>query len=81
MTNLRTSLRLSFRPVVRSAPLANACRLLGASAHKLHAAYKAAPNSFATEGLKLICDLYDVERDITCDPADDRRKARKLSRL
>jgi hypothetical protein len=48
---------------------------------KLHDVYKADPHSVAAEGLKLIRELYDVERGITCDPADDRRKARKLSRL
>lgn len=39
------------------------------------------PHSVAAKGLKLIRALYDVERGIACDPADDRRKARKLSRL
>ncbi len=48
---------------------------------KLHDVYKADPHSVAAEGLKLICELYHVERGIACDPADDRRKARKLSRL
>jgi hypothetical protein len=48
---------------------------------KLHDVYKADPHSVAAVGLKLIRELYDVERGIACDPADDRRKARKLSRL
>ena len=48
---------------------------------KLHDVYKADPHSVAAEGLKLIRTLYDVERGIACDPADDRRKARKLSKL
>ncbi len=48
---------------------------------KLHDVYKADPHSVAAEGLKLIRALYDVERGIACDSADDRRKARKLSRL
>lgn len=48
---------------------------------KLHDIYKADPHYVAAEGPKLIRELYDVERGIACDPADDRRKARKLSRL
>ena len=48
---------------------------------KLHDVYKADPHSVAAEGLMIIGELYDVERRITRDPADDRRKARKLSRL
>ena len=48
---------------------------------KLHDVYKADPYSVAMEGLIIIGELYDVERGIMRDPADDRRKARKLSRL
>ena len=48
---------------------------------KLHDVYKADPHSVAAEGLKIIGELYDVERGITCDPPDDRRKVRKLSKL
>lgn len=48
---------------------------------KLHDVYKADPHSVAMEGLVIIGELYDVERGIMRDPADDRRKARKQSRL
>lgn len=48
---------------------------------KLRDVYRADPHSVAAEGLKPIRELYDVERGIACDPDDDRRKARKLSRL
>lgn len=39
------------------------------------------PLVLTADRLKLVHELYDVERGITCDPADDRHKARKLSRL
>jgi transposase len=48
---------------------------------KLHDVFQADPNSAAAEGLRMIRSLYEVERGITRDPHDDRRKARKLSKL
>jgi hypothetical protein len=48
---------------------------------KLHDVLDADARSIAREGLVLIGDLYEVERRITRDPHDDRRKARKYSRL
>ncbi|WP_271184079.1 IS66 family transposase, partial [Novosphingobium resinovorum] len=48
---------------------------------KLNDVYKADPNSAAIEGLQLIGELYDVEQQIVREPADFRRKARKLSKL
>lgn len=48
---------------------------------KLHDVLDADARSIAREGLVLIGDLYEVERQITRDPHDDRRKARKYSRL
>ncbi len=48
---------------------------------KLHDVYQADPNSVATEGLRMIRDLYEVERGIAQGPHDDRRKARKQSKL
>ena len=48
---------------------------------KLHDVFQADPSSVAAEGLRKIRDLYEVERGIVQDPHDDRRKARKLSKL
>ena len=48
---------------------------------KLHEVHKADEASAASEGLRLIQALYEVERGITRDPYEDRRRARKLSRL
>ncbi|WP_150289881.1 IS66 family transposase [Sphingobium estronivorans] len=48
---------------------------------KLHDVYQADPSSVAAEGLRMIRGLYEVERGIAQDPHDDRRKARKLSKL
>jgi hypothetical protein len=48
---------------------------------KLNDVYKADPNSAALDGLQMIGELYDVERQIVREPADFRRKARKLSKL
>lgn len=48
---------------------------------KLHDVFQADPSSAAAEGLRMIRDLYGVERGIVQDPHDDRRKARKLSKL
>ena len=48
---------------------------------KLHDVYQADARSVATEGWRMISDLYEVERGIVQDPHDDRRKARKLSKL
>lgn len=48
---------------------------------KLEEVHKAAPNVMTAQGLKLIQLLYDVERDIAPEPASERRKARKLSKL
>ncbi|MFV0622672.1 IS66 family transposase [Sphingomonas sp. ac-8] len=48
---------------------------------KLHDVFQADPSSVAAEGLRMIRDLYEVERGIVQDPHDDRRKARKLSKL
>ena len=48
---------------------------------KLHDVHKADEASAAVEGLRLIQALYEVERGITRDPRDDRRRARKLSKL
>lgn len=48
---------------------------------KLHEVHKADEASVASEGLRLIQALYEVERGITRDPHDDRRRARKLSKL
>ena len=48
---------------------------------KLHDVFQADPSSAAAEGLRKIRDLYEVERGIVQDPHDDRRKARKLSKL
>jgi transposase len=48
---------------------------------KLHDVFQANPSSVAAEGLRMIRSLYEVERGIVQDPHDDRRKARKLSKL
>ncbi len=48
---------------------------------KLHDVFQADPSSVAAEGLRMIRSLYEVERGIVQDPHDDRRKARKLSKL
>ncbi|UYY76803.1 IS66 family transposase [Sphingomonas sp. R1] len=48
---------------------------------KLHDVLDADARSIAREGLVLIGDLYEVERRITRDPHDDRREARKHSKL
>ncbi|WP_413061440.1 IS66 family transposase (plasmid) [Sphingomonas carotinifaciens] len=48
---------------------------------KLHDVYQADPSSVAAEGLRMIRDLYEVERGIVQDPHDDRRKVRKQSKL
>jgi transposase len=48
---------------------------------KLHEVHQADPASVAIEGLRIIGDLYDVERRITSAPHTERRQARKLSRL
>jgi transposase len=48
---------------------------------KLNDVYNADPNSAALDGLQMIGELYDVERQIVREPADFRRKARKLSKL
>ncbi|MFL0585008.1 transposase [Sphingomonas olei] len=48
---------------------------------KLHGVYQADPSSVATEGLRMIRSLYEVERGIVQDPHDDRRKGRKQSKL
>ena len=49
--------------------------------HKLNDVLAADARSIAREGLVLIGDLYEVERRITRDPHEDRRKARKYSKL
>ncbi len=43
--------------------------------------FQADPGSVAAEGLRTIRGLYEVERGIVQDPQDDRRKARKMSKL
>ena len=48
---------------------------------KLHDVFQADPSSVAAQGLRMIRDLYEIERGIVQDPHDDRRKARKLSKL
>ena len=48
---------------------------------KLHDLYTADKGSAAHQGLVLIKALYEVERGIMQDPHDDRRQARKLSKL
>lgn len=48
---------------------------------KLYDVYQADPGSVTAKGLRMIRDLYEVERGIAQDPHDDRRKVRKLSRL
>ncbi|MBJ7498144.1 MAG: IS66 family transposase [Sphingopyxis sp.] len=48
---------------------------------KLHDVFKADQGSVAAEGLRMIGALYDIERTITADPPDVRRRARKRSRL
>lgn len=48
---------------------------------KLHEVFTADPSSAASEGLRIIRELYEVERGIAQDPHEDRRRARKLSRI
>lgn len=48
---------------------------------KLNDVYKADPNSVALKGLRMIRELYEVERQTEREPADFRRKARAASKL
>jgi transposase len=48
---------------------------------KIHDVHVATPNAATHHALALIAGFYEVERGIMCDPADERRKARKLSKL
>jgi transposase len=49
---------------------------------KLHDVYVADPKSLAAgSALRAIQELYDVERQISSEPPDDRRDARKVSKL
>jgi transposase len=48
---------------------------------KINDVHVATPNAATLHALTLIAGFYEVERSIMCDPADERRKARKLSKL
>ena len=61
-------------------PKSGCCRLSPVR-RKLHDLYTADKGSTAHQGLVLIKALYEVERGIMQDPHDDRRQARKLSKL